>query len=77
MDKIIQKAEKEHCLSKEEITFLLSDNGINTELFKAADRVRKIFVGDDVHLRALIEFSNICKRNCFYCGLRAENKNIE
>ena len=77
MDKIIQKAEKEHCLSKEEITVLLSDNSINTELFKAADRVRKIFVGDDVHLRALIEFSNICKRNCFYCGLRAENKNIE
>lgn len=77
MDKIIQKAEKEHCLSKEEITVLLSNNSINTELFKAADRVRKIFVGDDVHLRALIEFSNICKRNCFYCGLRAENKNIE
>ena len=77
MDKIIQKAEKEHCLSKEEITVLLSENSINTELFKAADRGRKIFVGDDVHLRALIEFSNICKRNCFYCGLRAENKNIE
>ena len=65
MEKLIEKAEKEHCLSKEEITVLLSDNSINTELFKAADRVRKIFGGDDVHLRALIEFSNICKRNCF------------
>ena len=57
MEKLIQKAEKEHCLSKEEVTFLLSDNSINTELFSAADRVRKTFVGDDVYLRALIEFS--------------------
>ena len=77
MEKLIEKDEKEHCLSKEEITVLLSDNSINTELFSAADRVRKNFVGDEVHLRALIEFSNICKRNCFYCGLRAANKNIE
>jgi biotin synthase len=34
-------------------------------------------VGDEVHLRGLIEFSNICKQNCLYCGLRRDNKNIK
>ncbi len=45
-------------------------------LFAAADCVRAEHVGDDVHLRALIEFSNHCRRNCCYCGLRAENKPV-
>ncbi len=45
-------------------------------LFAAADRVRKKYVGDEIHLRGLIEFSNYCKQNCLYCGLRHDNKNI-
>ncbi len=74
---LIEKAKITHELSKEEIVQLLQDNSLNSELFKAADDVRRKFVGDEIHLRALIEFSNICKRNCFYCGLRAENKNCQ
>lgn len=77
MLKIIEKAEKTHNLSKEEIIEILKINVYNKELFEAADRVRKAYVGDEVHLRGLIEFSNICKQNCLYCGLRRENKNIE
>jgi biotin synthase len=42
-------------------------------LLSAADRVRRDMLGDAVHLRALIEFSNICRRNCRYCGLRRGN----
>ena len=34
-------------------------------------------VGDEIHLRGLIEFSNTCKCTCHYCGLRAENKTVE
>ncbi len=77
MKKIILKAENTHSLNKEEIVDLLANGEINEDLFQTADRVRKKYVGDEVHLRALIEFSNICKRNCFYCGLRAGNKNVE
>lgn len=75
MIKIIQKAKQEHILTKEEIVQLLlcSDSRI---LFQAADEVRKKYIGDEVYLRALVEFSNICHCNCFYCGLRSENKNI-
>lgn len=64
-------------MNKQEIIDILSDSKKNDWLFKEADRVRKDKVGDDVHLRGLIEFSNICKRQCKYCGLRSENKEIE
>ncbi|WPC41595.1 [FeFe] hydrogenase H-cluster radical SAM maturase HydE [Clostridium sp. JS66] len=74
---LITKAEEKHNLSKSEIVSLLKDNDCNEQLFSAADRVRKKYVGDEVHLRGLIEFSNICKRNCLYCGLRSSNKNIK
>jgi len=73
---IISKAKKEHKLSKEEIIALLNCNDINQELFNAADEVRKKYVSDDVHLRGLIEFTNICKNNCLYCGLRRDNTNL-
>lgn len=46
-------------------------------LYAAADRLRHQSVGDGVHLRGLIEFSNICRRNCDYCGLRAANRTRE
>jgi biotin synthase len=42
-------------------------------LWQLADRTRKQHVGDQVHLRGLIEISNCCRRRCVYCGLRAEN----
>ncbi len=34
-------------------------------------------IGSKVYLRGLIEFSNICRKNCYYCGIRCENKNTE
>lgn len=61
-------------LTKEKIITLLSDEGNEPELLKQADQVRHDFVGDEVHLRGLIEFSNICRNNCCYCGIRRDNK---
>ncbi len=76
-DNLIKKAETTHSLSKDEIVKLLENSKINQQLFDAADRTRKKYVGDEVHLRGLIEFSNICRQNCLYCGLRRDNKNIK
>ena len=45
-------------------------------LLRGADEVRKKCVGDAIHLRGLIEFSNYCRRNCLYCGLRRSNGNL-
>ena len=47
------------------------------ELYRTADAVRQEAVGDQVHLRGLIEISNYCCRQCGYCGLRADNHGIE
>lgn len=74
---LIKKAETTHELTKVEIIKLLKSDDYNSDLFAAADRVRRKYVGDEVHLRGLVEFSNICKRNCLYCGLRSGNKNIK
>ena len=46
-------------------------------VYELADRVRREAVGDVVHLRAIIEFSNVCKRQCRYCGLNRDNKEIQ
>ena len=76
MEKLIEKAKKTHLLTKEELVFLLQDEKNLIPLLDAANEVRKTYVGDEIHLRALIEFSNICQNNCCYCGLRRGNKNI-
>ncbi|MCL5773547.1 MAG: [FeFe] hydrogenase H-cluster radical SAM maturase HydE [Firmicutes bacterium] len=66
-------------LNKEEIIEVLSwqDEALLERLFQIADDIRKNQCGDDVHLRALIEFSNHCSRNCLYCGIRRGNKKLE
>ena len=46
-------------------------------LFGEADRVRRLHVGNAIHLRGLIEFSNICGRDCLYCGLRRSNSAVK
>lgn len=45
-------------------------------LVAAADRARADHLGDGVHLRGLVEFSNYCGRTCAYCGLRAPNREV-
>ena len=73
---LIDKAEQTHQLTASELLVLLSEP--NAELlFAAADRVRERYIGPQVELRGLIEFSNICKQNCLYCGLRRDNHHVE
>ncbi len=47
------------------------------ELFHYADAVRKQFVGDEILLRGIIEFSNHCRNSCYYCGLNKHNKALQ
>ena len=42
-------------------------------VYREADRVRREAVGDVVHIRAILEFSNHCRRQCRYCGLNSRN----
>lgn len=65
----------ERVFAKEIITQMLALDDFSP-IYEEADRVRAEQVGDTVHLRAIIEFSNICKRQCIYCGLNRENKEL-
>jgi biotin synthase len=53
-----------------------TDSARLEDLWSAADDARRAHVGDEVHLRGLVEISNHCLRQCHYCGLRAGNRNL-
>ncbi len=65
--------------SDQELTEILEEKSEERQLALAreADAVRREIYGNEVYVRGLIEFSNICKNNCYYCGIRAENAKAE
>ena len=63
-------------MQREEIRELLTATELDV-LLSRADQVRRSCVGDVIHIRALLEFSNQCFRNCKYCGLNVGNENIK
>ena len=77
-EKSFAKIEAEEELGADELVGLLSlEDGSGLErLFALADAVRKRCVGDEVHLRGLLEFSNYCRKNCAYCGIRRDNRKV-
>lgn len=76
--KLIAKLSEKQSLDHEELSYLISqsDQALWQELWQEADRIRHKYVGDAVHLRGLVEFSNYCRCNCNYCGLRRDNKEV-
>ena len=74
---LIEKAEQTQRLTEAELSALLADDGVEEALAAAADHVRRATVGDEVHLRGLIEFSSYCRQNCLYCGLRRDNEKAQ
>lgn len=63
-------------MNKAELVQALSPGADTAALFALADETRRKYAGDGVHLRGLIEFSNYCRRNCRYCGIRAGNPKV-
>jgi biotin synthase len=63
-------------ISPEDIVFLLSlkDKGDVGFLRNAADDLTTSVLGNKVYYKGIVEFSNICVNNCFYCGIRKNNK---
>lgn len=63
-------------LTREEVlAWLKEEEGWKLDfLWEEADRVRREHVGDEVHLRGLIELSSYCRRDCHYCGIRGSRK---
>lgn len=76
-EKLLHKLNTEHSLSREEWITLIQGRtpGLAEELFLLARRQRHHFYGHDVYIRGLIEFTNYCRNDCLYCGIRKSNKN--
>ena len=79
MKALIDKLAREHTLTLEEYEELIStcNETDAAYLFEKARQVREQVYGKDVYIRGLIEFTSYCKNNCYYCGLRCENRHAE
>jgi biotin synthase len=66
-------------LSRGDLVGLLSikDENDRKKLFDLAYRVKREYVGNKVYFRGIIELSNICEKNCYYCGIRKGNSSVE
>lgn len=75
LKRLIDRLEAEHVLSKEEFVALIGGRTpeLGEYLFEKARRIRQEHYGNDVYLRGLIEFTNYCKNDCYYCGIRRSN----
>lgn len=76
---LLNKLETECSLSEDEYRYLLDNMNDDTRkvLFEKAVKVRKENYGDSVYVRGLIELTNYCKNNCYYCGIRAGNRKAQ
>lgn len=72
---------KQNSLTKDEFIELIllaeQDSAVQQKLTEEAVRLRKKYYGADVYTRGLIEFTNYCKNNCYYCGIRKGNRNVK
>ncbi|TGE32230.1 [FeFe] hydrogenase H-cluster radical SAM maturase HydE [Desulfosporosinus sp. Sb-LF] len=79
MHNLLEKAYQTNNLAREEIIDLL-ENITHTDrevLYNYALKTKQDKYGNKVYLRGLIEFSNICRQDCLYCGIRASNAKVE
>ena len=77
MKKMIENLFKNRDLPDDELKVLIESRDYENELFEKADSVRRMYYGIDVYIRGLIEFTNFCRNNCYYCGIRRENRCLE
>lgn len=75
---MIEKLYHTNLLSREELITLIRDNieEIDPELLERAQKTRERYYDKKVFFRGLIELSNYCKNDCYYCGIRRSNTNI-
>ncbi|GAB5615576.1 [FeFe] hydrogenase H-cluster radical SAM maturase HydE [Faecalimonas canis] len=77
MKQLIQKLKDTQTLTKDEWITLIDHRTpeLAKYLFSQAREIQKLYYGNKIYIRGLIEFTNICKNDCFYCGIRKSNQN--
>ncbi len=76
MKEYIDRLREEHTLDREGFLTLLSRRDPATQEYamEEAVKVRRQIYGKDIYIRGLVEITNYCKNNCYYCGIRRENR---
>ena len=79
MKNLIDKLHQENFLSAEEFHRLLANRSQEDEEYarNLANQVRQQVYGNKIYVRGLIEFTNYCKNDCFYCGIRRSNREAQ
>lgn len=79
VETILQKARRGDQLAVEELMALLSitDKNELQALYDCAYSIKEEHVGKVAYFRGIIECSNLCIKDCYYCGIRRSNKNVE
>lgn len=72
---IIAALRRDRDLPDDELLNIISGGEYDESLRSAADEVRREIYGDEVYIRGLIEFTNYCGNDCYYCGIRRSNRN--
>ncbi|MBQ7743759.1 MAG: [Lachnospiraceae bacterium] len=69
---LIEKLERESKLTVDEFTYILENVTDEDREFirDKAQTIAKSIFGNKVYTRGIVEFSNICKNDCYYCGIR-------
>lgn len=71
------KFENNHYYDDETLKKWIEDESMTEILANKADEIRRRVYGNKVYIRGLIEVSNICKNDCFYCGIRKSNSKVK
>lgn len=76
MKEYIDRLREEHTLTREGFLTLLSRRDPATQEYamEEAVKVRRQIYGKEIYIRGLVEITNYCKNNCYYCGIRRENR---
>ena len=77
MNELIEKLQTERNLSDSELLTVLRTDAFDDALSAAADAVRRRVYGNAVFVRGLIEFTNYCKNDCYYCGIRCSSRSVQ
>ena len=76
--KLVDKLAKNTVLDRDEyLTLIKNKDGVREYAAELAGKVRRQHYGDRIFIRGLIEFTNHCRNNCYYCGIRAGNSCVE
>ena len=75
MNNLIDILNKDTFKKQDFIRMLNTEGEDKILLYKKSREITDFYIGNKVHLRGLIEYSNVCANDCFYCGIRKSNKN--